>query len=117
MEKRLVIFTQTNARVLINPPHSDLLEYSNWPNTIVDPDLSLVDGVPPHFWKLKDGLIVPMSPGEREARLNQIEKIGADNKLVLQKPKFPRPQYIKPVYIDWIAYGAILGALYYLITK
>jgi hypothetical protein len=55
-----------------------------------------------------------MTPGEREARLEQIEKTGVINKIESRIPKHPRGMLLKPIYIDWIAYGAILGTLVYI---
>lgn len=50
MKNKVVVFTQNNARILVNPP--DLTKFDGKPNTFINPDLSLVTGVEPHFWKL-----------------------------------------------------------------
>ena len=73
MKTKLVIFTSNNARILIN---GDPAEY---PGALLNPDLSAVKGIAPHFWKLEDGKIVPMSGEEQSARLKDHEERGVDN--------------------------------------
>ena len=77
MAKNLVIFTKNNARVLTKP--EEFTELMAYPNVVPDPDLSLVKGIPPHHWKLEDGLIVPMTGSEKDARNADIEAHGVDN--------------------------------------
>lgn len=77
MAKNLVIFTKNNARVLTKP--EEFNELMTYPNVVPDPDLSLVKGIPPHHWKLEDGLIVPMTGPEKDARNADIEAHGVDN--------------------------------------
>ena len=50
MKNKVVVFTQNNARVLINPLSLD--KYRGKPNAYINPDLNLVAGVEPHFWKV-----------------------------------------------------------------
>lgn len=50
MKNKVVIFTQNNARILVNPP--DLSKFDKKENAFVNPDLSLVTGIEPQFWKL-----------------------------------------------------------------
>lgn len=79
MAKRLVIFTKNNARVLTQPEtFTDLMHY---PNCVPDPDLMGVKGIPPHFWKLEEGLVVPMTEAEKDARMFDIEANGVDNEI------------------------------------
>ena len=52
MKNKVVVFTENNARILINP--SNIEAYKDKPKASVNPDLSLVNGVDPHFWKLID---------------------------------------------------------------
>lgn len=46
----------------------------------MNPDLSKVRGEPPHFWKLVDGEILPMSRPEKIYRLAHHETFGVDNR-------------------------------------
>ena len=75
-KSKLVVFTRTNARILVNPTE---LEYKTYKNSVIDPDLSAVKSVPPHFWKLVDGKVMPMSEAEMKARLDEIAQHGVDN--------------------------------------
>lgn len=74
---KLVVFTTNNARVLTNPTFREINTYKN---AVVDPDLSKVIAVPPHFWKKGPGnLIIPMTDSEQKARLDDIKRNGVDN--------------------------------------
>lgn len=47
---------------------------------MIDPDLSQVKAIPPHFWKRSKGnMIVPMTDAEQKIRLADIEAHGIDN--------------------------------------
>ena len=50
MKNKVVVFTQNNARILINPDRIDRFE--DKPNAFINPDLTFVAGVEPHFWKI-----------------------------------------------------------------
>jgi len=52
LKNKVVVFTENNARILINPPN--LEAFDNKPKSIINPDMSLVCGVDPQFWKLID---------------------------------------------------------------
>lgn len=80
MEKktRIVIFTDNNARIITT---RDPGKYKLASNMVVDPDLTQVRHVPPHFWKLKQGLVLEMSRPEKLARMEVIERSGADNSI------------------------------------
>lgn len=111
MEQRVVvIFTKTNARILINPDNEFFDELLTWPNAIVNPDLSRVEGVPPHLWKLEKGLVVSMNDAEKEARLALIAAHGVDNHVSRQKVKFKK-KYLKLQHIDYLFYGIIIALL------
>lgn len=72
-----VVFTPTNARVLINPPNlADLVSSGE---CILNPDMTYVKQVPPHFWKYESGCIVPMTAEEQALRLDYIRQNGVDN--------------------------------------
>lgn len=49
MKDRVVVFTQNNARVLVNPDRID--RFMDKPNAFINPDLTFVNGIEPHFWK------------------------------------------------------------------
>lgn len=69
-----MVFTQNTAIILTNPDNwEELFEY---PNSIPEPDFSLVEKVPPHFWKQDGANILPMSEEERKFRLKHIEEHG-----------------------------------------
>lgn len=50
MKNKVIVFTQNNARILVNPP--DLEKFKNKQNVFINPDLTFVSGVEPHFWRL-----------------------------------------------------------------
>lgn len=109
MEKTVVIFTPTNARIIRNPSDDALAEFIKWPNVVIDPDLSKVSGVAPHYWKLIDGgQIVPMSYNEEVARQAQIESSGIDNSIYSKKIEFKK-QMLRLHHIDYIVYGVIIA--------
>lgn len=112
--KKLVVFTKTNARILHNPDSDLFKKLSNYPNVIINPNLERVDGVPPHFWKFKDGEVFAMDDNEKEARIKEIEKYGVDNTIQSLDLKFKK-NIFKLHHLDWIAYGAIVGLLLKLI--
>lgn len=80
MEKnQWVVFTENNCRILTNPENEDELQKN--PLAIKNPNLSRVDGIPPHLWKLQDGEIHLMIGAEAEHRLVDIAKRGTINLL------------------------------------
>lgn len=109
-ERFIVIFTPNNARIVKNPTEAELDLFSTWPNALIDPDLSRVDGVPPHFWKLDRGTVVPMTGPQRDYRLEIIKKYGMDNRLEPVSVKFRR-KYVSDRGIDLLFYILILGVL------
>lgn len=110
LNRFIVIFTPTNARVVKNPTDEEYDFISAWPNAIIDPDMSRVDGVPPHFWKLDRGYVVPMNDAERNYRLDQIKKYGVDNRLEPYYVKF-RKKYVSDRGVDLFFYILILAVL------
>lgn len=85
MNNKVVIFTDNNARILSNPPN--LEELQQLPNAILNPDLSLVKGVAPHLWALKDGKVLPLTKEEQEKRISYHNKIIVNNKNILKFTK------------------------------
>jgi hypothetical protein len=64
MKKMYVIFRGNDAEVFVNQ-RPDKIKKKDL--VLVDPDLSRVEGVSPHYWKLvgSDNLIFPMNAAER----------------------------------------------------
>lgn len=50
MKDKVVVFTENNARILINP--QDLKAFENKTSAFINPDLAFVKGLEPHYWKL-----------------------------------------------------------------
>ncbi len=80
---QVVLFSESNARVITNPTE----DFSKNPRAIVDPDLTQVHGVPPHFWKFEFGRVLPMDNDEKAERLKVLEggsNITSVNDLLLR---------------------------------
>lgn len=73
--RRAVIFTSNNARILYGDD-KDILSIKG---AIVDPNLSQVTGIPPHYWKLSNGHIVEMNPDEKAERDKNHLRYSVDN--------------------------------------
>jgi len=115
----VVVFTTNTARILTNPPN--LSDMTKWPNAVIEPNLSQVNGLLPQFWRLLDGDIVPMSPLEIRYRKKLITSSGMDNvvrRLDLEeiRPEMKDYQVIKALefeynqlrIINWVYLGLIL---------
>ena len=111
----VVIFTENNARVLINPENVEV--YHNLPNAVVNPDLSAVYKVPPHLWELKDGKVVKKGLRDSINRIKHIDKHGSNNNLgslpqlepVL--PPLPAPE---PIPVSVVKPNRVIRALPYI---
>lgn len=77
-----VVFTRTNSRVI---RYQDIKEIGDLGNVVVNPDLSMVRGVPPHFWTLIDGHIIPMNEEQKRVRIIQLESPPSAQDIVDQK--------------------------------
>lgn len=75
---KIVVFTPTNARVIVSRRKSDAGLFSN---SLLNPSLSLVKGVPPHFWKRIGNEIHPMTDLEQKKRLADIALYGVINEV------------------------------------
>lgn len=118
-ERTIVVFTASNARIFRNPPDSAIEKFVDWPNAVIDPDLSLVEGIPPHFWKLKDGVIVPMNDLEKLGRMNYIERYGVDNLIAPQVIKFKK-KLLKLEHVQilfYVLFFALFCAIYHKLNK
>jgi hypothetical protein len=78
----VVVFTSNNARIVKT---QDSEFYRSQPNCVIDPDLTLVRGVAPHYWKLVNGVIKPMTPGECNARNERLAVV--DNEIPVPPSK------------------------------
>jgi hypothetical protein len=85
---KVVVFTQNNARILKNPT-LDVVAQITAPY-VTDPDLSHVEGYPPHHWKLVDGEVLPMTDAEIRHRDAHIQAFGVDNSLALVAVEIPK---------------------------
>lgn len=100
MKDYIVIFTENNAHVSKDP--QQLKDCHDWPNVLYAPSLTDVRGVPPHFWKLRHGKVVPMNTFERAVRARELEHFGVDNEL---KKLEDDPRFIRkdgPMLVKWI---------------
>lgn len=117
----VLIFTEHNAkRIWVEDP----APYVGAANAVISPDLSLVKGVKPHHWKLKDGKVVPMTEGEKEVRDEYHENNVYKNPEVIEVvrwaikevpvevEKVVEVERIVRVIPSWvhIAYAMLLGA-------
>ena len=79
---RVVVFTKNNARIVNEPSHHEMVEYSKMKNVLINPDLSKVAGVAPHYWTIgHQNSIVEMSDEEKKVRDQHIATFGAINSL------------------------------------
>lgn len=65
-KQRVIVFSELGARILINP--SNIEDYKNAANALINPDLSKVKGLPPHLWELNSKEVVPMHVSKRAER-------------------------------------------------
>lgn len=101
MKYRGLFFTKTNARVLNGEAVDPRIV-----NLVINPDLSLTNGTPPHYWCFKEGKIVSMGSDEKAHRDALIQEFGIINDPVLldeveEKKEFEekQPEKITKVYL------------------
>ena len=63
MKNKVIIFTNNNARILVNPPEVEV--FQDKPNAYVNPDLRFVKGVSPEHWKQVSGPAMPLDDAIR----------------------------------------------------
>lgn len=73
----VVVFTTNSVRII--PAHQAAKEMTKWPNVVINPDLTKVQGLLPQFWKIDNGEVIPMTSKEIRYRKRHIEKNGMDN--------------------------------------
>lgn len=91
--KLIVVFTENNARILHSP--EDYKSLIKNPNAVLNPSFKAVERLPPHFWKLQDGKIIPMDSKEQLTREDHINKNGVFNNYITH----PLHKTIKKNYI------------------
>lgn len=102
---RVVVFTETNARVIKTLTPN---KYKNRPGVLIEPDLEAVRGTAPEFWTFKGGKVVPMNRRERQLRRAMIEKKGIVSTIPPKLHSKPR----KWLWLTLLALGAVSGVLY-----
>lgn len=91
----IVIFTSNNARIK-HVTNSELSKWKSVPGSYINPDLSKVNHLPPHYWKVDNGHILPMTTTEIIVRDAQLSLNGADNNI--GKPKRGWGEYIASLF-------------------
>jgi hypothetical protein len=109
MSDKIVVFTTNNARILYVENTKD---YEGLENVLINPDLTLVRGIPPHFWKIQNDVIVPMSSGEVSKVEKDQAKKGVDNVIELIPSK---PGFFQKYKHHIIIAAILLGSLTYVI--
>lgn len=98
-----VVFTSNNARILKIRDESELAGIKVY---VLNPDLSAVKSLPPHCWKLEDGVILPKSLSEIQETERTHSLKGVDNLV----PVYKTPELGKEFnHLTWII--PLLGIL------
>jgi hypothetical protein len=114
-----VVFNKNNARIVKGEKAKEL---SGLPGVVLNPDVSHITKIPPHFWKLEDGVIREMTRPEKMARLDEHKLYGVDVSLPEIAPILVKAVAKKraiPAWAKWLGFGAlgaaaVLGALQWL---
>lgn len=91
MKNELWVFTKTNCRRITHPNPKELKAYES--HSALNPNLDQVRGIPPHFWKLENHLVIPMNEQEQKMRLMEIKKSGFDNEVKRLKEHWINPSF------------------------
>lgn len=100
-----VWFTSNNARILRSPEEVTAVTSGF---VIESPDLSRVEGFPPHFWKVIGQEVHLMTPAEQAERVKQHEQFGVDNG---RSDHAPDPRALELQALKAAARAAWLGGL------
>lgn len=73
---KVVIFTENNARI-VNV--DDITPYQAMSNVLINPDITKLTGLAPHFWKKSGNQLLPMTKSEQASRLQHINMVGLKN--------------------------------------
>lgn len=102
-----LVFTRNNARFAKGHP----IEKLKGEAIVINPDLSKVKGVKPHYWKLVKGEVLPMDQFERECRDRDIAKNGCDND-IFRHDAAEAPAYVaKFNTLPWVLALIIWGLI------
>lgn len=96
---RAVIFTKNNARIVNNI--TDVEYYKALENAVIDPDLINVRGIPPHYWKLDNGCVMPMTEAEKLTVDEHHSENDVDNELPVP------PEVIEPASTEILVLAPI----------
>lgn len=69
MKKFVVIDLGANGCVIIRRP-ANLAPFEDKKNCLISPDLSEVDGISPHLWRIVDGAVIPRDGFEKMPKSN-----------------------------------------------
>ncbi len=111
-DNTVVVFTNNNARLLLNP--ENLSAYEAMPNAVINPDLSGVLRLPPHFWKLKDGKVVKLEDSDITLRIADIGQRDAINTYLVGTGIEPDPKPVSlriPLYLICYTCAVVLITL------
>lgn len=75
----VVMFLDKNARIIRT---DDIRPYKGIPGILIDPDLSGVQGHPPHYWKRVKDKVVPHSNEEKVIRDNLWKDLKWDHEAI-----------------------------------
>ena len=104
MKDKLVIFSSNTARVESDPAR--IAKYKDRPNTLLNPDMGAVKGVPLSMWVMKNGKIATrtFTPGSRMDLIWSAHKKFANQ--AFGEVKF------EPM-VAWTAIGGLLTHLFH----
>lgn len=103
MKNKIVIFTSHNARIL-NIDDEMIHQYEQYANAVINPDLSQVKGIPPHFWKLQGKRVVPMTFEEKKFRTELINKHQVKKSIEIPKDGPVMPSLFYVVWLKFIMF-------------
>jgi len=75
-----VIFLKNNARIIVGPD-SRVINREHSSVSLMNPNLDAVKAIPPHYWKMSKGKIVPMNDLEKQVRDHMISSQGIQTKI------------------------------------
>lgn len=115
----VVLFTDNNARILRNPINLDYLKTLD--NVLINPDLSKVAGIPPHFWVKEGDSVRAMTTLEKVERAehhevngvaNEIHKKSEPEQIIIEKivERIIPQEFQKNKIYQALLFGAVMGA-------
>ena len=115
------VFTATNAR-LVKVDSEEEIDAERLKSFVVSPDLSSVSGIPPHYWRLADGKVIPMNIEQAAQRDQDIAEKGIDND-VYKAPQASTPTPLPKAnpmlamwdYLPWVGIPASILLLDYIL--